>query len=353
MAMSSGFPALLIRVSNEAMQAYLQQYPLASGPDETMNERCVEEVRHSFEIRLSAECADVVQLTPPECELSIAALQRFLELARRVSLGSGPTAVVLNDLGWKVNRLPPEARDVLSIGCGDGIELLFLRAVLPEARITAYDWKDKLLPGIGTAADVTYREVNFVEFLAGSSEQYDVIFSNHVLEHMYDPARILRVLFDRLRPGGILISALPLDGMKDVPFVDDLLAIAKAPDRLHPLDMQWVAAGHPWKTNPSDLHATLCASGFRQCQMLQRENHRSRHFAGSPASYKKHRDVRLRAFRILFGSLNRVAKRIALRPSPAFVRLWFAVQSRSAIGISRLRNEFSDEVLLVARRPTR
>jgi 2-polyprenyl-3-methyl-5-hydroxy-6-metoxy-1,4-benzoquinol methylase len=333
------------------VQAYLQQYPYASGPDEAMNERCLEEVRRKLTIRPRADDVDVTQLAPADCELDADARHRFESMAQDLGLSSTAIDAAIDDLGWKVSRVPRDAARVLSVGCGDGRELLLLRAVLPDAIICAHDWHDGLLPNLQAIADVRFREVNLADHLDPATDSYDVVFSNHVIEHMYDPVAMLRSVSTILRPGGALVTALPLDAGDDVPFVKELVAVADNPATLHRLDLHWVAAGHPWKTNAPDVCAALREADLRPRLLLQRSARPSRYYKGNRGSYSRSRAIRLAAFRATFGMLNRTCKMVMARPPEAFVRAWFAVQSRTSIGINRLRNDFSDELLFVAERP--
>jgi trans-aconitate methyltransferase len=51
---------------------------------------------------------------------------------------------MIDDYGWEANLVPPETKDALVLGCADGTELMFLRAVLPDANITALDYEDQI-----------------------------------------------------------------------------------------------------------------------------------------------------------------------------------------------------------------
>jgi 2-polyprenyl-3-methyl-5-hydroxy-6-metoxy-1,4-benzoquinol methylase len=345
-----GTPALLIRIHDDEMQAYLQRCPYASGADSEMNARGLAGVRGGLEIRNPREPATVEFQTSAESALSTAATERFRALARRAGLDEDTIARSLDDYGWKARNLPAETRHVLSIGCGDGRELLFLRAVLPEARITAYDWKNGLLPGIAEVATATFGEANFLQLLATGPDRHDAIFSNHVLEHMYDPDEVLRNLHRCLRPGGALVSALPMDGAVGAPMFERLLLAARNPASVHALDMDWIDAGHPWKTNPPDLREAVLRAGFVSCRLIQRPDHLSRTVARGGADFERDKRIATAGNRALFGWLTEVAKRVSSEPPTPLRRAWFAVQARSRFGSNRVKNDFSEEVVFVARK---
>jgi SAM-dependent methyltransferase len=166
-------------------------------------------------------------------------------------------------------------KNVLVIGCGKGEELLFLCAVLTQARITALDYRDELSPALKQATGVRLIVGNMNEILPRLGQEFDLICSNHTLEHLYKPAETLAKLVSVLRPEGALISTLPMDGMSSNRFLTD---VRKVVDRKnsHPLDVVYLDAGHPWKTNPVDLVATLLEAGFESPRLYQREQHLSR-----------------------------------------------------------------------------
>ncbi len=52
-------------------------------------------------------------------------------------------------------------------------------------------------------------------------DQYDVIFCNHVLEHIPDDTKAMREIFRVLKPGGMAILQIPQDLNRDSTFEDD------------------------------------------------------------------------------------------------------------------------------------
>lgn len=44
-------------------------------------------------------------------------------------------AEMIDGNGWEANLVPIDAKSVLVLGCADGTEIMFLRAVLPDASI--------------------------------------------------------------------------------------------------------------------------------------------------------------------------------------------------------------------------
>src|SRR5665213_3197284 len=137
-----GVPGVQIRVIDPSLQSYLQRYPFASGPDETMNLRADVVASENIFFREAGPEVETTLLSPVETQLPSLEMERVQELLVRIGLSAAEQKTHTNDFAWEANLVPREAGNVLVIGCGDGIELLFLRAVLPEARITAIDYHD-------------------------------------------------------------------------------------------------------------------------------------------------------------------------------------------------------------------
>jgi SAM-dependent methyltransferase len=255
---------------------------------------------------------------------------------------------MINDFAWETQRIPAGRSDVLVIGCGDGIELLFLRATLPEAAITAVDYTDALTPALKKAVGLNIIAGDMKHILGGFEQRFSLIFSNHTLEHLYTPDTMLALLFRLLDEDGVLLSTLPMDAVPGGPFVDRLAEIAGRRD-IHPVEFVYLNGGHPWKTNPSDLDATFKATGFRKVELFQRGEHLSRYFAGSEEQFhaKKNRGVRLNL--LIFGSTRRLLKFLFPKEPPVLlVRILLAAERRSWFGVNPLNSVFSQEACVVA-----
>ncbi len=127
--------------------------------------------------------------------------------------------------------------DVLEFGCGGG-ELL--------SRLSA---GSKVGVDINEAALADARRKG-LEVYAGldaipSDRRFDVILSNHCLEHVPYPIGALRALRERLRPGGRLILCVPIDDWR-------------IQRRYDPLDVNHHL--HTW--TPLTLGHTLTEAGF-------------------------------------------------------------------------------------------
>ena len=143
---------------------------------------------------------------------------------------------------------------LLDVGCGDG---LFL-AVAQRA-----GWRGdgiEFSPEGARRAAARLRRPIAVGDLAGSAHlpgPYDVVTLWHVLEHLPEPRPMLEAIRRRLRPGGLLVVA--------VPNTDNLpMRAAYRVARLRPLPLWEPGAREPHVSHftPSTLRAMLARAGF-------------------------------------------------------------------------------------------
>lgn len=344
--------AYSIEVEDAGMRAYLQRYPFAEGPDEAMNGRCRAAVLAGFRARPAGEAVEVTRLG--ECGLGEDALRRVRGLMAAAGVAEVRWAGLVDDFAWEAALVPPDRQDVLVIGCGDGIELLFLRAVLPAARLCAIDYGDKMPAAMKAAIGVRFMAGDMAELLAGveaAGERFDCVSSNHTLEHLYAPDATLRMLARLLRPGGAMVATMPMDAAAGSPFAEEVAKFAEAGVR-HPLDFTFVDAGHPWKTNAGDLAGTLRRAGFGEVALFQRGEHLSRYVAAAEGEFRAQRARGLVLNRRWFGPLRAGVKRVWPRGAPATVtKGLLAAERRTWFGTNRLKNTYTEEVCVVARVP--
>jgi SAM-dependent methyltransferase len=95
---------------------------------------------------------------------------------------------------------------VLDVGCGDGRFL---------ASMKSRGWEVEGLETDPVAADLARRRTEglihetFLEGAPVAPQSFDLVSLLHVLEHVPDPRETLNAAFDALKPGGLLLLALP------------------------------------------------------------------------------------------------------------------------------------------------
>lgn len=151
---------------------------------------------------------------------------------------------------WLRRRTPPfvPGGRLLDIGCSGGGYLLEMRKRGWEVHGVEMDPDVRRFEQLGLSVRSGLAEVALAEF---PDEHFDVVTSWHVLEHVFDPSRVLSEAYRILKPGGVL--------MLEVPNFDSL-------DR-RVLRTYWAALElprHLYHFTPKTLGALLQKAGFRE-----------------------------------------------------------------------------------------
>lgn len=140
-----------------------------------------------------------------------AELDKFDELAQRWWDPDGPQKALhaLNParLAYVAERTPLRDAQVLDVGCGGG--LLSEALAKTGARVTAIDLAPNLLKvarlhGLESGAKVDYRQVPVEALAEELPGAFDAVTCMEMLEHVPDPASIVRACATLLKPGGRL-----------------------------------------------------------------------------------------------------------------------------------------------------
>ncbi|GAA6168407.1 bifunctional 2-polyprenyl-6-hydroxyphenol methylase/3-demethylubiquinol 3-O-methyltransferase UbiG [Sessilibacter corallicola] len=102
---------------------------------------------------------------------------------------------------------PVAEKKVLDVGCGGGIlsEALALRG----ASVTGIDLSTAPLEvaklhALETGVDIDYQKVSAEDFAQDHKEAFDIVTCMEMLEHVPDPASIVRACASMVKPGGYL-----------------------------------------------------------------------------------------------------------------------------------------------------
>jgi SAM-dependent methyltransferase len=345
---SKAQPAYHIRILDPDMQRYLQQYPFASGPDVAKNRAARVAIKAGLQHGICGTPPQEVMLQPEDTRLPQAHEQSLRKMFTDLGFSHAKQTRDLEDFGWEANLVPRTSRRVLVIGCGDGTELLFLRAFLPEAKILALDYRDNVA--------AQQKKMIGMEFIAGDmhlhlsslAPVYDLIFSNHTLEHLYAPEKTIATLYRLLVSGGTLVSVLPMDGNPGSPFLRRVQRLMAA-KQVHPIDYPFLDAGHPWKTNPCNVNATLHSAGFSQVVLYRRAAHLTRQAGSRWGTLPIRQALAVAAYRVLFGTTRSFLKLLFPATVPEkLVKGLFAIERRTPFGATRVRNRYTHEALIYA-----
>ena len=108
-------------------------------------------------------------------------------------------------LDWIRQHIELDGRRVLDIGCGGGILTEAMAGA--GAVVTGIDMADGPLSVARlhlheSGAEVDYRQTTAEELAASEPAEYDVVTCLEMLEHVPDPARVIRSCAELARPGG-------------------------------------------------------------------------------------------------------------------------------------------------------
>jgi 2-polyprenyl-6-hydroxyphenyl methylase/3-demethylubiquinone-9 3-methyltransferase len=110
-------------------------------------------------------------------------------------------------LNWIKSFVNLEGKKVVDIGCGGGI--LAESIAQSGADTTGIDLSEKALKvaelhALEVGANLTYRAISAEDLAQEQSEQYDVVTCMEMLEHVPDPASVVRACAALCKPGGTL-----------------------------------------------------------------------------------------------------------------------------------------------------
>jgi SAM-dependent methyltransferase len=99
---------------------------------------------------------------------------------------------------------------LLDLGCGDGTNLGWLRAFAERLYGSDYNLV-RLARAKRRQPDATLFLGNILDYPAQDCA-FDMVFFNHVIEHIRDDMRALRTVHRLLKPGGLLVLGTPNEG---------------------------------------------------------------------------------------------------------------------------------------------
>jgi 2-polyprenyl-6-hydroxyphenyl methylase/3-demethylubiquinone-9 3-methyltransferase len=136
-------------------------------------------------------------------------IQKFSELAHR---WWDPTSEFrplheINPLRleWINSRVPLSGKNVIDIGCGGGV--LSESMARKGAKVTGIDLSKKALKvadlhSLESGVEVRYKLIAAEDMAAEEPGQFDVVTCMEMLEHVPDPAAIVRAAATLVKPGG-------------------------------------------------------------------------------------------------------------------------------------------------------
>ncbi len=346
-------PAILVAVKDSSLHPFMQRYPFLNGDDAVARKTALSRVRDARDaiiVRTAASDVEITRLNEQDVKWWTDEEDRAKRVLKAKGLSDAEADVLWSEFSWKMKAVPHDAKRILSIGCGGGAELFFLRLRAPNATIKAADWGNALRPEFSDVEGVEFSIQDLTKIREFPERNFDVIFSNHVIEHLYAPDETLAEIRELLAPGGAFISAVPLDGQGDVAFKDSLRKLSESPDSFGAMDVFMLNFGHPWKTNFSDLNQTLHGAGFGEVELFQREWSVLRSIPYNEEQWRKRLATALSLHAALVRPAQKVAKTLFGAQPPLIVtRAFESLERRLSFGSNRIACDLSMETLFVAR----
>jgi 2-polyprenyl-6-hydroxyphenyl methylase/3-demethylubiquinone-9 3-methyltransferase len=108
-------------------------------------------------------------------------------------------------LEWINARAPLAGKEVIDIGCGGGI--LSESMARKGANVTGIDLSEKALKvadlhSLESEVPVRYKLISAEEMAAQEAGKFDVVTCMEMLEHVPDPAAVVKAAFELAKPGG-------------------------------------------------------------------------------------------------------------------------------------------------------
>ncbi len=110
-------------------------------------------------------------------------------------------------LEWINSLVPLAGKNVIDVGCGGGILAESMHS--KKARVTGIDLSEKALKvaelhGLESGVNIRYEKISAEAMAEREAGQFDVVTCMEMLEHVPDPAAIVRACATLVKPGGKL-----------------------------------------------------------------------------------------------------------------------------------------------------
>lgn len=111
-------------------------------------------------------------------------------------------------LNWIIEKHGPiDGKKIIDVGCGGGI--LCEAMAIKGADVKGIDLAKKSLTvaklhGLESGVEVEYEKISAEEIAARQPEQYDIVTCMEMLEHVPNPASVIKACADLVKPGGHL-----------------------------------------------------------------------------------------------------------------------------------------------------
>ncbi len=347
--------AILTTIRGGFNQFYAQQKWSLTGPNKKLNEKLLEEIRSSTVFR-NEGYSDYKMTSLPKSPSTITKRQLVKDifyLGEKVDFPKSIVKKISQHHAWKIERIGiKNPKKILAVGVSNGGELIALRAMYPRAEIFVCDWIISLSKKMIDELNIkNVKKSTICEYLKHNNE-FDIIYTNHVLEHMFNPDETISLLFKSLKKGGVLSSGMPLEGDVRNPLKNRTIRLLSGKAFYRKFNMGTVNIGHPWKTTYSDLCLTLRRSGFKKIEFFKFDDYTAAWHIVNPLPKEKvakNLKIRLILEKLIFGTIRNIFYKIDKVPN-IILRVYYNFMHASWFGESRIVADFTPEVFFVAKK---
>tara|TARA_Y100000996_G_scaffold370980_1_gene318957 strand:- start:2745 stop:3791 length:1047 start_codon:yes stop_codon:yes gene_type:complete len=259
-----------IKINNN-IQKDIQSYPFLNSKDKKINDQVINYLK-SDDLEVNEKEIDntktIISWDNIDEKFSYEAFKekiKIFNLENIISEKSIKNAYFR--LNWKFEKINFNKKKILSLGSGDGLELIYLRIKFPESEIYSVDWVDKIDPKLLSNLNIHFEKNSMYEYLKKNQNSFDFIYAGYVLEHSYEVNSLLKSISNSLVSGGIFACNIPLISYYGTDYYD-FLKKTFIDKKINQIDGGLIDLGHPWKTNEHDLYETLKYNNFDQINIF-------------------------------------------------------------------------------------
>lgn len=120
---------------------------------------------------------------------------------KRIELSIGAASIQISNL---------KGLAVLDLGCGEGWATSYFAS--KGAHVTGVDFSNDGLKRHNPDLISQFRQADIYKFLESEDSTYDIVWTDHLLEHVIEPIRLMELVKSRLKAGGKFFVKVPNDG---------------------------------------------------------------------------------------------------------------------------------------------
>jgi len=137
-----------------------------------------------------------------------------------------------------ISSIQKENCEILDLGCGKNS--IFLKSIKPNSSVYGVDisFFEQTNESKALYDNLIICEAeNFAQSIQNIEKNFDIVISNHNIEHCNDPQATFRAMVDKTRVGGMLYISTPSLNSIDFPSRGGVLNFYDDPTHISPIDL--------------------------------------------------------------------------------------------------------------------